>query len=154
MISIRDAKSYCKDYENIENYEEALNSPEKWDCHHRNEEYYSQTDLKKLGLYYDCPPCELIFLKRSEHHKLNSKCRRVSEAKKGKALSNEHKNHISEAHKGKHFSEEHKHKLSEIHKGENNPLYGKHHSENTKQKQSDTLKGRHLKLIDGKRVWY
>lgn len=130
MINIKAARRYCKEYWKIENYEEAVSSLEKWECHHRNEEYYSYKDLMKLGLYYDCPSCELIFLTRKEHCKLDSMCKRASEALKGRTFSKESKRKMSEANKGKPKSEEHKRKLSEA------------------------KKGKHWKLIDGKRVWY
>lgn len=130
MINFNKAKMYCREYWKIENFKEAVDSPEKWECHHRNEEYYSQNDLKKLGLYYGCPPCELIFLKRSEHRKLESFCKRASESKKGD------KNHNY----GKHHSEETKLKISEAMKGENHPFYGNHHSEESRQKISEAKK--------------
>lgn len=150
MINIRCAKSYCKDYENIENYEEALNSLEKWECHHRNEKYYNQSDLKKLGLYYDCPPCELIFLRRSEHRKLHhsgkepwNKGKKLSEEYKQKLRkpkSEETKRKISKSQKGRQLSEEHKMNISKAHKGENNPNFGKHFSEEAKKKMSEARK--------------
>ena len=56
--------------------------------------------------------------------------RKISEANKGRKLSEEHKRRISEANKGKELSEETKKKISETKKGkyegENNPMYGIH----------------------------
>lgn len=52
----------------------------------------------------------------------------------GKHLSRDIRQKISEAHKGKTLSEETKKKLSELNSGENHPKYGKHHSEETKKK--------------------
>lgn len=58
----------CKDYTKIENYDKAIaDDSQIWDCHHRNECFYTEDELKSLGLYYNCPPCELIFLSRKEH---------------------------------------------------------------------------------------
>ena len=108
-------KQYCKDYENIENYEKAKADDFKnWECHHRLETHNSDgerrlidikaAELKALGMYYDRPADELIFLRKGEHTAL----RKVSEETKKK---------MSEVRKGKKFSEEHKKKLSEAKKG-------------------------------------
>ena len=43
--------------------------------------------------------------------------------------SEETKKKLSDAHKGKHLSDEHKKKLSESMSGENNPFYGRQHSD-------------------------
>ena len=152
MISIKSVKRYCKEYTKIENYEEAVNSPEKWECHHRNEEYYSQAELKELGLYYSCPPCELIFLTREEHRKLDSFCKRCGKVRKGKVHSEEAKQKISESLKGKHYSADTKQKMSESRKGHkvleetkqkiSKSMKGKHHSEEAKQKMSEAMKAR------------
>ena len=50
-----------------------------------------------------------------------TKKERLSESKKGKSFSEEHKKKLSESHKGKHHSEETKKKMSESSKGKNNP---------------------------------
>ena len=128
-------KRYCKDYENIENYQKALADNFKgWHCHHRLETHNSdgerrpvditQKELQALGMYYNRPASELIFLttrehnafKKGKHHSEEHK-KKLSEAHKGKQFSEEHKNKMSEAAKGKHFSEEHKNKIGEAHKG-------------------------------------
>ena len=52
---------------------------------------------------------------------------------------------LSEAHKGKTLSEEHKRKMRENHadfKGENAPMYGKHHSKETRKRLSDINRGK------------
>ena len=59
--------------------------------------------------------------------------REVAEARKGKHLSEEHKNKIREARKGKHLSEETRKKIAESHKG-------KQFSEETKMKMSEAKK--------------
>lgn len=62
----------------IENYEEAVNSEERWECHHRLELdddgnfVNSRDDLKRKGLYYHRPPEELIFLTKSYHRKIHN----------------------------------------------------------------------------------
>ena len=116
---------YCKNYQDIENYQKAKKDDFKgWHCHHRLETHNSDgerrlvdisyKELKALGMYYDRPANELIFLTIKEHNVF----------KKGKQFSEEHKKKLSEANKGKptwskgkQFSEEHKKKLSEANKG-------------------------------------
>ena len=146
-------KHYCKDYENIENYDKAAADNFKgWECHHRLETHNSdgerrlvditRDELKALDMYYNRPSSELIFLPTSEHQFLHQKGKKrseetrkkLSEAKKGKQFSEEHKKKLSEAHKGKSLSEEHKKKLSEAHKG-------KCLSEETRKKMSEAQKG-------------
>ena len=135
---------YCKDIENVENFEKAKADDFKgWEVHHRLETHNSDgerrtviitvAELKALDMYYNRPSSELIFLTKSEHRFLH---------KKGKHFSEEHKKKLSEANKGeknhnygKQFSEEIKKKLSEAHKG-------KHLSEETKKKLSEAMKGK------------
>lgn len=64
----------------IENYDKALKDNfEGWEIHHRlectlNDEYAnSMDDLKRMGMYYNRPYFELIFLTSSEHAKLHYK---------------------------------------------------------------------------------
>lgn len=68
-------KRYCREpLENIENYEAAINDTENiWHCHHRLEtdKGISRDELITLGLYYDRPASELIFLTKSEHHRIH-----------------------------------------------------------------------------------
>ena len=89
--------------------------------------------------------------------------RKMSEARKGKKFSDEHKRKlsennarywknknrsektkrkISEAKKGKTLSEETRKKMSEAQKGKNHPMYGKTHSEKTRKKMSKAHKGK------------
>ena len=134
-------KQYCKDYENIENYEKAKADDFKnWEVHHRLETHNSDgerrlvditaDELKALDMYWHRPVDELIFLTKSEHSSLHKPSKetkkKMSDAKKGKPRSAETRKKLSEAHKGKpsptkgkHFSEETKNKLSEAHKGKN-----------------------------------
>ena len=92
---------YCKDYENIENYEAAKKDNFKgWECHHRLETHNSdgerrlvditQKELKALGMYYNRPAEELIFLTTIEHNAYD----------KGKQKSEETRKKIAEANKG------------------------------------------------------
>ena len=123
---------YCKDIENVENYEKALADDFiGWHCHHRLETHMpdgkrrdadiSHKELIALGLYYHRPAEELIFLTTREHNafkkgklawnkgkKMSEKfCRKCSESQKGKQAWN----------KGKKMSEEFCRKNSESHKG-------------------------------------
>ena len=125
-------KQYCKDYENIENYDKAkADNFKNWHCHHRLETHNSdgerrlvditREELLALGMYYGRPSSELIFLTRSEHgslHKPSEEAKKkLSEAHIGKHLSEEAKKKLSEANKGKKLSEETKKKLREVRKG-------------------------------------
>lgn len=134
---------YCRQPELIENYSKAIaDNSEIWACHHRLETHNSDgerrlvdilgTELIALGLYYDRPPEELIFLTQSEHVRLH----RIGKpgAMKDKHHSEETKRKMSESHKGKPKSEETKRKMAEAHKGQR--------------------KGLHWKLVDNKRIWY
>ena len=116
-------EKFCKDYENIENYDKAkADNFNGWNCHHRKGVDIPKEELKALGMYYNRPAEELIFIKLSEHSSLHNK---------GKPKTEEHKNKISETLKGK---------LA----GENNPMYGKRHSEATREKISKAEKGKYV----------
>jgi len=71
MIS-KNIKQFCDDYTKIENYSDAINSPDLYDCHHRLgiSESKSRIELINENKYYHKPPEELIFLKHSDHSKL------------------------------------------------------------------------------------
>ena len=140
-------KRYCKDYENIENYEKAKADNFKgWDCHHRLETHTSdgkrrliditRGELRALGMYYNRPASELIFMKHGEHASLHKPSeetkKKMSEANKGKHLSEETKLKISEANKGKKRSEETRKKISEAKKGKNIWIKGRHWFNNGK----------------------
>lgn len=136
MICKKFVNTYCKDdISLIENYDLAVNSDKKFDCHHRNEimddgTLHSIKWLKDNDLYYNRPANELIFLSHSEHISLHKKI--------------EH-NGKNNPFYDKHHSEETRKKISESLKGklarEKNPMYGKHHSDKTKRKISEAMKG-------------
>jgi hypothetical protein len=146
ITSTKFLKRYCKNYKNIENYQEALKSPLRFDLHHRREisESKSASDLIAENLYYDRPATELIFLEHREHISLHNKCKFVSTDTRQK---------LSDAHKGRLVSEDTRKKISEAQKGEKSYMYGKHLSAETKQKMSDAKKGRHWHLENGRRVY-
>ena len=75
MLSYNKVKRYCcEDLSLIENYDLAVaDQTQKWACHHRKEtdEGLSADELKKLGLYWNRPASELIFLPPAEHTRLH-----------------------------------------------------------------------------------
>ena len=79
MISKRHSREYCKEYWKIENYEKAVSSNEKWQCHHRLEfmpfsgKNVTKEFLIEQGMYYNVQPEALIFLSTSEHRKMHMK---------------------------------------------------------------------------------
>ena len=142
-------KRYCKNYQDIENYEKAkVDDFIGWECHHRLETHtpdgkrrdvdIPHKELKALGMYYNRPAEELIFLTSREHNAY----------RKGRHLSEEHRNKIREAKKGnknslgKKHREESKKKMREAHKG-------KKMSEETRRKMSEANIGMHW-YNDGK----
>lgn len=69
----------------IENYELAkANRFKGWDIHHRLELHpdgsirFTRKSLIELGLYYNRPAHELIWIDRTEHHKIHSESRRMN----------------------------------------------------------------------------
>ena len=77
-------RKFCKNPEKIENYDKAISdTTQTWHCHHRLELYTSSgerrlkdlycRELIALGMYYDRPPEELIFLTQSDHVSLHQK---------------------------------------------------------------------------------
>lgn len=68
----------CEDISLIENYEKAVNDKtQTWVCHHRLEikdghNNYSRKELKEMGLYFDRPAKELIFLTDKQHKILHN----------------------------------------------------------------------------------
>ena len=116
-------KRYCsEELSNIENYQEALESPELYDLHHKLGLIYSKNELLENGLYYNRPAAELIFLSHTEHAKLHSINRVVSE--------------------------ETRQKISIGNKGKSTWIKDTHRSEETKSKISNSLKG-HLPYRTG-----
>ena len=130
MISEEQTRKYCcEDISQIENYDKAVNDKTQiWDVHHRGEILpcgrFSPESLKKHGLYWNVPASQLIFLSHGEHMRLHrtgtSKSdetrRKMSEAKKGKRLSKEHRKIPTGMRSGWHLSDETKRKISEARK--------------------------------------
>ena len=96
MINEKKAKMYCcDDLSLIENYVDAVNSSEKYHCHHRKEdEGFSRDELKNMGMYFKRPAEELIFLTEKEHRILHSKGKHYA---LGKKLSEVTRSRMSES---------------------------------------------------------
>src|SRR5574344_768381 len=142
-------KKYCEDYTKIENYEEALKSPLRYDLHHRNEisEHKSKKQLITENLYYGRPPEELIFIEAGEHMRLH---------REGKHLSEETKKKLSDANKGKHrpaFSIEWKQKISESKKGKNLSAETRKRMSKAKKGKPGACLGRHWHTENSHRIW-
>ena len=138
---IQEIKKYCcENITTIQNYEEAANDTQKWECHHLNEitqdGLFSIKELISKDLYYHRPASELILLPRKEHRLWH---KRAGSYK----CSEETKQKMSDAKKGEN------HPMYGVHRfGEKNPMYGKHHTKQTKQKMSDARKAYLKKKID------
>lgn len=116
MFSESQATRYCcEPIEKIQGFQEASASTERYHIHHRFEEMgLYRKDLLALGLLYNRPACELIFIRGKEHNS-NHSTYDLSEAylkvlfKKGNIpeFTKEHRKHISESKKGVKQSPEH-----------------------------------------------
>lgn len=133
---------FCVHPELIENYDKAIaDTTQTWECHHRLETHnsdgeerlvpLSKSELKALGMYFDRPPEELIFMTPFEHTGLHARLRnRIRPPLCGRHHSTSWKIKVSSSTKGRKLSDEWKSKLSVSHKG------------------------KHWKLVNGKRVYY
>lgn len=155
------AKCICSTPELIENYDKAIaDTTQTWVCHHRLETHtsdgilreieISDEELKSLGVYYNRPPEELIFMTRSEHRKLH----KSGSFKKGHSVD---KQKISETTKKamenvdmksimRFWSENNKYKVQEQRKKMSEARKGKSPSNKGKT-------GKHWHLENGIRVW-
>lgn len=102
MIKEFNVKKYCcEDISLIENYNEAVNDKnEIWHCHHKLEIELNKTrnGLIEMGLYYNRPAKELVFLTKSEHmsiHKNLGDTKGENNGMYGKHHSNETKQKLS-----------------------------------------------------------
>ena len=159
-------EKYCTEPEKIENYERAKKDNFKgWHCHHRLETHNSDgerrlvdigyEELKALGMYYNRPASELIFLTTREHNAFNK-------GKKGKPKSEETKKKMVESHKGKKLSEEHKKKIGAANKGKKRSAEarrklreankGKKLSDETRRKLSEANEGKKLSAETKKKM--
>lgn len=118
----------------IENYVEAVSSPELWVVHHRIEDLMvgNIDDFIRVGAYYDRPARELIFMKSSDHNSHHHKGQ--TSWCKGEVVPDDVRRKISRSSVGKKHSVETRRRMSETRRGANNSFCGKHHSEETIQK--------------------
>lgn len=118
-LNLRNAEKYCcEDVSLIENFEDAFVSEDKWVIHHRLETHtsdgerrlveLSMDELIALGMYYNRPASELIFMRRSDHMSLHKPGKHPSEetrrkmaeaAKRRKPISEETRRKMVEAQK-------------------------------------------------------
>lgn len=81
-------KRFCRNYTEVENYQEAVSSPDRWDLHHRME---IQPDGVKLSrqwmiehdIYYHLDPFMLIFLPHSVHQRMHLEVKNPLKGKTG-----------------------------------------------------------------------
>ena len=144
IANIKKLEKYCTDYKKIENYQEAVKSPLRYDLHHRNEisEHKSKKQLITENLYYGRPPEELIFLEHGEHIRLHNANRSEETKQKMSAAKKGEKCYMY----GKHHSEETRQKISAAHNG-------KPKSAEWKQKMSEARKGKHWHTENSHRIW-
>lgn len=116
MYSDKQARAYCcEPVEKIQGFKEASVSSEKYHIHHKFEEMgLSRQDLMGMGLLYNRPACELMFLKGKEHNRIHSKIIPTDSLVNGQfkdgsvpEFTEEHRRHISEAKKGVKQTPEH-----------------------------------------------
>lgn len=71
--------NYCKNIELVENFYEAQKDDfNGWILHHKLEQMFTASELMEMGIYYNCKPGELMFIRVSEHNnnlKLHYGCR-------------------------------------------------------------------------------
>lgn len=150
MIDLVRASKYCKDdITKIENYDKAISdTTQTWQCHHRleltldGEFAHTASELDRMGMYFNRPYFELIFLTQQEHLAIHPS------HMKGKHLSDDVKQYLSTINKGKpgpnkgrKFSEESKAKMrmAALNR-KKQPWTGKHRSAETKRKISEALR--------------
>ncbi len=143
------AIEYCLDFEKIENFDLAHKDNFKgWECHHRLETHnsdgerrlvdLSMTELLALGMYYNRPAEELIFMRVKDHRQLHLKGKPTwNKGLKMGPWPEELNKRRSITMKGMKHSKERNKKISIMRKG-----------------KPSNVKGKHWKLIEGKRCYY
>lgn len=116
--SEKSLRRYCKRYTEIENYDQAIESPESYVIHHKKgiELNLSKDELKKAGLYWHRDPSELIFLTKKEHRQIHTIGERNPSYGKGTFSGHKHSEETIQKMKSHKKSEETKRKMSESRK--------------------------------------
>ena len=142
---------YCRKNEEhlIENYELAkADNFVNWDLHHRleltlDDKYaHSRDELKRLGMYYNRPYFELIYIKHSDHRRLHALCssetthKKMSEAQHCRVITAEHRMNLSKAAKNR---------SKEVYDRIASANRGKKRSEETRRKMSASARNRRSK---------
>lgn len=102
-LRIYNKKRYCcEDLSLIENYNKTIDSSDIWDLHHRLETHNSDGQLRsqqlskqeliELGMYWNRPASELIFLTHADHTRIHSAFINMN-----KSVSQEVRNKISKS---------------------------------------------------------
>lgn len=116
MFSTKQAQAYCcEPIDRIQGFLEASESKDRYHIHYRLEEMgLSRQDLIDMGLLYNRPACELVFMNGKEHNQMHTTVIPTdtyinSQFKDGNvpAFTEEHRRHISEAKKGVKQTQEH-----------------------------------------------
>lgn len=134
------AKQFCcEDISLIENYEKMIsdNTDTVWVCHHRLGIVLNKSgeELEAMGLYWNRPASELIFLTESEHISLHKKGKKLSPEMCAKmSASCDHKGEKNPMFNKKHRLDSRalmRKSAENKHCGEKHGMYGKHPSEET-----------------------
>lgn len=145
------AATFCTKPELIENYDLAIvDKTQTWICHHRLETHNSDgkrrlvalesEELIALGIYYNRPPEELIFLTPAEHRVLHNSLRDYSK------VTEEARQNISKAQKlrASNMTEEERRSVFGSRKGQKQ-------SEEERQKRSISIRNTINKMSDKER---
>ena len=124
----KNIKKICKDYKQIENYQKAIRDKTRvWHCHHKleiHEDYLnSKDDLIAMGLYYNRPPEELIFLTPEEHGSLHQNSmvgKSITHMSRPNTKTQEVKDKIRDANLKRFYGDEHTIEQVEDHRREKN----------------------------------
>lgn len=144
----------CRDVKSIENYDKAKADNFKgWVIHHRAETHFSdgiprppqarisRDELIGLGLYYNRPAEELIYLTRAEHNTLHHKDKIQSEESREK-MSKTHKERLTDEVR-KNISEGTKRGMTpEVIERVRQASLGRKHSEESKSKIASSIKAK------------
>lgn len=138
FYTIRKRKVFGNKPEDIEGYEDALNSSELYVPHHVLEYKYTMQELVDMNRYDNVPAEELIWMPQSVHrnNRILHKGYRDMDARE---ISDETRAKMSKCHKGVKFSDEHKLKLSLAHRGKKRGPLSEEHKVKLREKSKAAL---------------